>query len=153
MFLAFGSTPVLICMVLWLEISRRGQTLCWPRSRFSWMTRKFCLMKWRLGDNRLWQRPTCVRIYQQNTELIKVLYILRDGRDFFFTFFLFLSTATVNELRMLPSLPNDYRIDEVKVTKTIVNNAPTYEVTLVPFDCGYKFPKFQSVSGQVPRNF
>lgn len=72
---------------------------------------------------------------------------------FFFTFFLFFSTATVNELRMLPSLPNDYRIDEVKVTKTTVNNAPTYEVTLVPFDCGYKFPKFQSVSGQVPRNF
>lgn len=72
---------------------------------------------------------------------------------FFFTFFLFFSTATVNELRMLPSLPNDYRIDEVKVTKTIVNNAPTYEVTLVPFDCGYKFPKFQSVSGQVLQNF
>lgn len=53
---------------------------------------------------------------------------------------------------MLPSLPNDYRIDEVKVTKTTVNNAPTYEVTLVPFDCGYKFPKFQSVSGQVLQN-
>lgn len=50
---------------------------------------------------------------------------------------------------MLPSIPNDYRIDEVKVTKTTVNNAPTYEITLVPFDCGYNFPKFQSVSGQV----
>lgn len=89
LFLAFGSTPVLICMVPWLEISRREQTLCWPRPRFSWMTRRFCLMKWRLGDNRLWQRPTCVSIYPQNTELIKVLYILRDVTKFFF-FYIFL---------------------------------------------------------------
>lgn len=60
-------------------------------------------------------------------------------------------TATVNELRMQPALPNSYRIDKVEVTKTTVNNNPTYEITLTPFDCGYNFPTFQSVSGQVKR--
>jgi hypothetical protein len=60
-----------------------------------------------------------------------------------------LFVATVNELRMKASSPNKYRIDEVKVNKTTVNSNPTYEITLVPFDCGYNFPKFKSVSGQV----
>lgn len=61
---------------------------------------------------------------------------------FFFIFFLFLFIVIVNELRMLFFFFNDYRIDEVKVIKIIVNNVLMYEVILVSFDCGYKFLKF-----------
>lgn len=53
------------------------------------MTRRFCLTKWQLGDNRLWMRLTCVSIYPWNAVHVlvkKVLNILWDGTDNFTIF-------------------------------------------------------------------
>lgn len=54
--------------------------------------------------------------------------------------------SDVNDYRLLPAKPNGALIQSVSVASP---STGVYDITLVPYDCGYDFPLFGKINGQI----